>query len=120
MVVLTSTHASGKSKNAMNVYIICAVRNADADRLKSIRDYTQQLRRAGHRGHFPPDDAPQDDPTGAAICATHLTAMHDADEVHVFWDAQSFGSHFDLGMAYALDKRIVAVSCERTEAVVNS
>jgi hypothetical protein len=38
-----------------------------------------------------------------------------ADEVHVFWDAESFGSHFDLGMAYALGKRIVPVSCERPD-----
>jgi hypothetical protein len=112
----------------MNIYIICPVRNADADRLKSMRDYAQELQRAGHRVHFPPDDAPQDDPTGATICATHSAAMHEADEVHVFWDVESFGSHFDLGMAYALKKRIVAVSCERPDppgksywkAVVNS
>jgi hypothetical protein len=99
----------------MNVYIICAVRNANPDRLKTIRDYAQDLREAGHRVHFPPDDAPQDDPTGAAICATHLAAMRNADEVHVFWDVESFGSHFDLGMAYALNKRIVPVSCERID-----
>lgn len=30
--------------------------------------------------------------------------MQAADEVHVLWDAQSYGSHFDLGMAYALGK----------------
>jgi hypothetical protein len=37
--------------------------------------------------------------------------MREADEVHVFWDVESFGSHFDLGMAYALGKRIVPISC---------
>jgi hypothetical protein len=73
------------------------------------------LRKEGHGVHFPPDDAPQDDPTGAAICATHLAAMREADEVHVFWDVDSFGSHFDLGMAYALGKRIIPISCERND-----
>jgi len=38
--------------------------------------------------------------------------MRAADEVHVFWDVRSKGSHFDLGMAYALGKRIVPIECE--------
>jgi hypothetical protein len=46
--------------------------------------------------------------------------MHEADEVHVFWDVESFGSHFDLGMAYALNKRIVPVSCERIDPPAKS
>lgn len=99
----------------MNVYIICSVRKANPERLESIRAYAQHLRGAGHRVHFPPDDAPQDDPTGAVICETHLAAMGEADEVHVFWDVESYGSHFDLGMAYALGKRIVPISCERVD-----
>ena len=99
----------------MFVYIICAVRKATLERLKAMRDYADELHRAGHQVYFPPDDAPQDDPTGAVICATHLGAMQKADEVHVFWDVESFGSHFDLGMAYGLNKRIVPVSCDRID-----
>lgn len=30
--------------------------------------------------------------------------MREADLVLVFWDMSSKGSHFDLGMAWALDK----------------
>jgi len=99
----------------VNIYIICSVRNAKPERLAHIRDYAKHLRENGHRVHFPPDDAPQEDPTGAMICEVHLAAMHEADEVHVFWDVESFGSHFDLGMAYALGKRIVPLSCERVD-----
>jgi nucleoside 2-deoxyribosyltransferase len=95
-----------------SVYIICAVRNATPERVAHIRAYADRLRGDGYAVHFPPDDAPQDDPTGAAICHTHLVAMERADEVHVFWDVTSSGSHFDLGMAYALGKRIVPVECE--------
>ena len=76
-----------------------------------MRTYAAQLRHQGHEVHYPPDDAPQDDPTGEAICRTHRDAMDLAHEVHVFWDVQSKGSHFDLGMAYALRKRIVPVEC---------
>lgn len=75
-----------------------------------------ELKRSdGSRVHFPPDDAPQDDPTGLAICQTHLRAMKLADEVHVFWDVESKGSHFDLGMAYALGKKIVPIECEHPD-----
>lgn len=99
----------------MNVYVICAVRNATPDRVVAIRAYAEMLRAQGHHVHFPPDNAPQEDPTGEAICRTHLAAMREADEVHVFWDVKSSGSHFDLGMAYALGKQIVPVECEHPD-----
>ena len=99
----------------MNVYIICAVRNAKAERVAELRTYAEGLRAKGYHVHYPPDDAPQEDPTGEAICRTHLAAMKDCDEVHVFWDVDSKGSHFDLGMAYALGKRLVPVACERPD-----
>ena len=35
--------------------------------------------------------------------------MRKCDEVHVLWNPGSSGSHFDLGMAIALDKKIVPV-----------
>jgi hypothetical protein len=99
----------------MNIYIICAVRNGTQERVKAIRAYAEAKRAEGHHVHFPPDDAPQEDPTGEAICRTHLGAMRASEEVHVFWDVDSKGSHFDLGMAYALGRRIVPVVCERPD-----
>lgn len=99
----------------MNIYIICAVRNALPERVAEIRAYAEAKRAEGHHVHFPPDDVPQEDSTGEAICRMHLSAMEITDEVHVFWDVESKGSHFDLGMAYALCKRVVPVSCERPD-----
>lgn len=99
----------------MNIYIICAVRNASPERIAEIRAYVDRLRRENHQVHFPPDNAPQDDPTGADICRVHLAAMIKADEVHVFWDVRSYGSHFDLGMAFALFKKIVPVEAEHRD-----
>lgn len=95
----------------MNVYIICPVRGCSAERTEAIRAYTASQRAAGHSVHFPTDDVNQDDATGSGICRAHLAAMREADEVHVFWDVASKGSHFDLGMAYALGKRLVPVEC---------
>jgi hypothetical protein len=103
----------------MKITLICAVRNAKPERVAEIRAYCEKLRAEGHKVHFPPDDAPQDDETGEVICRTHFSAMLQADEVHVFWDVDSKGYHFDLGMAYVLHelkgKKIVPVECERPD-----
>ena len=94
----------------MNIYIICAVRNANESATQAVRAYAKFMRENGHQVHFPPDDVDQNDPTGLRICEAHRTAMEAADEVHIFWDAESKGSHFDLGMAFALRKKLVPVS----------
>jgi hypothetical protein len=99
----------------VNIYIICAVRGASNQRIVEIRRYVDQLRNLGHNVHFPPDDAPQDDRIGIDICDVHLDAMKKADEVHVFWDVESRGSHFDLGMAFALGGKLKSISCERPD-----
>lgn len=96
----------------MNIYIICAVRNSEPLRMANIVAYVAVLRSKGHNVHFPLDSAPQDDPTGVVICQTHFNAMLSADEVHIFWDVNSKGSHFDLGMAYALRKTLVGIDCQ--------
>src|SRR3990167_9691169 len=99
----------------MKITMICAVRNASPERVAEMRLYAEKLRAEGHEVHYPPDDAPQDDPTGEAICRAHFDAMKNADEVHVIWDVDSKGSHFDLGMAYALGIKIVPVACEKPD-----
>jgi hypothetical protein len=39
----------------------------------------------------------------------HRKAMLESNEVHIFWDRESTGSHFDFGMAFALGKKIKLV-----------
>ena len=92
----------------MKIYLIMAVRGGvnPAD-----QQYAEELEAAGHVVHYPPRDAPQQDNTGQLICEAHLNAMVECDEVHVIWDVESKGSHFDLGMAYALGLDIVPVRC---------
>lgn len=94
----------------MKIYIICSVREADPADTAFLRRGVKLLREEGHEVFFPPDDAPQDDVTGRAIIETEAQAIRDADEVHVFWDVNSKGSHFDLGIAYALGKKIVPIA----------
>jgi nucleoside 2-deoxyribosyltransferase len=91
------------------IYLIMPVRaSTEAARILA-EQHLKLMESIGHDVHFPPRDAPQSDETGRAICETHLAAMRACDEVHVLWDAESKGSHFDLGMAYAMGKSVVPV-----------
>lgn len=89
-----------------NIYIICPVRNADPAITADIAKYVDDQEALGHHVHFPPRDVDQSDPIGIDICTSHLAAMKNASRVDIFWDVNSKGSHFDLGMAFALGKRI--------------
>jgi nucleoside 2-deoxyribosyltransferase len=84
----------------VKIYLICPVRYSDFDASAIVLALEQ-------------DD--QSDPTGIAICEQHAAAMLDADEVHIAWDSQSYGSHFDLGMAYVLGKPVKLIAALRTD-----
>ncbi len=93
----------------MKIYLIHPVRKASSRQLLLVESYVKQQEEEGHKVFFPLEDTPQGDETGYQILQTEYRAIKDADEVHVFWDKESKGSHFDLGMAFALRKRIVMV-----------
>lgn len=99
----------------MKIYLICPVRNATPEILNDMFDYVTILRKNGYEVHYPPEDAPQHDPVGNLICETHLSAMKNCDQVHVYWDVDSKGSHFDLGMAYALGKTIIPIATIKSD-----
>jgi len=89
-----------------SIYIICSVRGGTPP---EISDYVLDMESRGYDVHFPPRDVDQSDPTGFSICQSHRKAIMSCHEVHVFWDRTSFGSHFDLGMAFALGKKVVLI-----------
>lgn len=56
------------------------------------------------------DDHEEFDELG--VCKYNRGLMEQADEVHIVWDQRSFGTIFDLGMAFALRKKIKVVFLE--------
>lgn len=97
----------------MKTFLICPVRGHEATELQSIVD---GLESEGWEVHYPPRDTNQNDPVGYNICEQNYLAIKRADVVHIVWDGQSQGSLFDLGMAFALAKRIIPISLpENTE-----
>jgi len=104
----------------VHIYLICPVRNRTDEQNELADRYVARLEKEGHVVHYPPRDVDQsDDGIGLGISAAHRKAMRRADEVHVIWDPESRGSHFDFGMAFMLQSwkkcPIVLVSApERT------
>ena len=84
------------------IFVICPVRNAGESLNNFISHYVEELEKQGHQVHLPPRDTDQTDPHGLAICITNCDAIIEADEVHIWFDPASTGSHFDRGMLFAM------------------
>jgi len=84
------------------IFVICPVRNADESFTRFIHRYVADLEGQGHQVHLPPRDTDQTDPHGIEICLRNCDAIIAADEVHIWFDPQSTGSHFDRGMLFAM------------------
>ena len=93
----------------MKVFVIGAVRGASSEWKTKLEDHVAALEDDGHRVHLPHRDTRQD-AAGIDICRENADAIKAADEVHLFYTAESKGSHFDMGVAFALDKKLVVVS----------
>jgi len=97
------------------IFIICPVRGADEAFLRFAERYVAELEEQGHQVHWPPRDTDQSDPHGLDICLTNCDAILAADEVHIWFDPESKGSHFDRGMLFAMlrsgmPKRVILIN----------
>ena len=93
----------------MNIYVICPVRNQSDEQKLELENYKFKKEAEGDKVFLPHLDAPQKDISGVEIVRKEIEAINWADEVHLFWDSNSKGSHFDLGVAFALKKKIVII-----------
>lgn len=90
----------------MNTFLICPVRGHEMEETEKI---VERLEREGWRVHWPPRDTEQVDDTGYRICQDNKRAILAADAVHIVWDGKSQGCLFDLGMAFALGKKVIPI-----------
>lgn len=90
----------------MKTFLICPVRGKE---MKSTEGVVKILENSGWEVHWPPRDTNQNDPIGFNICNENLEAIKDAEVIHVIWDGKSQGCLFDLGMSFALDKKIIVI-----------
>lgn len=92
-----------------DVFLICPVRNATDEQKQKLQEYIQKLENEGKRVYYPARDTNQDDPIGYRICRDNRHAIYNSETIHIFWDKNSTGSLFDLGMAFMAEKPLIIV-----------
>ncbi|MFY9462493.1 MAG: hypothetical protein WAP51_04825 [Candidatus Sungiibacteriota bacterium] len=88
--------------NKRKGFLICPVRNSDPETQKAIAAYVEKQEAEGVEMYWPARDTDQTDPHGWTICSRNRSAILDANEIHIWYDAASTGSKFDLGMVFVL------------------
>lgn len=92
----------------MKIFIICTVRKATEEYRKKLEEYVSKLEGEGHTVHLPHRDTNQE-ASGYDICLQNCWAIAESDEVHIFYNPESQGCHFDLGVAFAFRKKIIVI-----------
>ncbi len=90
-------------------FLICPVRNADEAIQNEISEIAKDWERRGFTVYIPSEDTDQKDSTGYRMCKDNREAISVADLILFYWDGKSQGCLFDLGMAFALGKKIYVV-----------
>lgn len=93
------------------IFIICTVRDATPEYKEMLEKYVSFLESMGCSVHLPHRDTNQNN-SGYLICIENMSAIELSDEVHIFYNSKSQGTHFDMGVAFALNKKIVIVQNE--------
>lgn len=88
-------------------FLICPVRGYEQTEVEEI---VSVLELQKYTVYYPARDTNQTDDTGFRICCDNRQAISEADVVHFIWDGKSQGCLFDLGMAFALGKKVIPVS----------
>jgi nucleoside 2-deoxyribosyltransferase len=96
----------------MKIFIIGAVRGASEEWKERLNRHVSELESSGATVHLPHRDTNQS-ASGLDICRQNCAAIAAADEVHLFYRGDSQGTHFDMGCAFALGKRLRVVESEK-------
>jgi len=91
-----------------STFLISPVRLADEKVTRRLERIVAHLERNGWEVHWPIRDTDQRDLDGGwSVCRQNLGAIMRADAVHLVLDETSTGSRFDLGMCFALGKKVI-------------
>ena len=102
-------------ENQNHIFLICPVRNASERQREDMELYKNIMLEAGYKVHIPHLDTEEEFDLfgGYAICCENGDAIAKADAVHIYYDKESQGSLFDLGIAYYLNKSLVLINQEQ-------
>lgn len=83
------------------IFIICPVTQATKKDRTELLKYVQNLMSDGCIVHYPYTDTPQNE-IALNINRINTKAIRTSDEVHIFYNDKSRGTHFDLGHLFSL------------------
>jgi len=89
----------------MKGFVICSVRGQSEEYRVKLELFVSNKETHGWVIHLPHRDTDQK-AKGYDICKQNAEAIKNADKVFVFYNPESQGTHFDLGVAFALNKPI--------------
>ena len=84
------------------IFIISPVRNISDSEKIILTDIVKRAELEGHSVYWPLRNTDQTDNIGYAICRQNIKAMESCDEVWIWWNPESEGSVFDLGVLLCL------------------
>lgn len=96
-------------------FLICPVRKADEEQKQQIMNFVNDTEKSGTKVHYPERDTDQDDTYGYRICLDNANAISNAKHVYLYYDRDSTGTFFDLGVAYYLQMEYP----DRTFTIIN-
>lgn len=93
------------------IFLICPVRDANNNQKQWIENYVKEKELDGYIVHAPHMHTRQIDLFGGyVICRQNAENLSTSSEVNIYYDKTSFGSVFDLGVAYQLHKPLVLLN----------
>ncbi len=105
-------HLTPLERKVEKVFIICPVRNLTDPEGKEIEAYKNMLESKGVKVHYPPRDTNQNDPIGLNICSTNRYGIKSSDEIHSYFNPNSTGTVFDMGMTFMAGKPIFIINTD--------
>lgn len=93
----------------MKIFMISPVREISDPLKDAIANQVNYYESLGHDVYWPHRDtnqSPEVNEKSYQICRANKVAIENADEVYIIWDGKSQGCLFDLGIAFALGKKV--------------
>lgn len=93
----------------MKIFVISPVRKLTPEKQALLEKAVGQLQYNGHDVHVPFCDTDQD-VSSVEICMQNRKEIEDSDVVAIWFDKDSEGSLFDLGMVFAYRKPLIRLN----------
>lgn len=99
----------------MFIAIIAPFLNLNQEKKNRYENYAARLEEEGNSVHLACRDTNMK-ASSIEICMRNSKRIQQAEEVHIFYESDRVEVHFDIGIAFAHNKKIVVVdSCRRSD-----